>query len=171
MVRTGFLLEYIWDPQLRAGITVSTNKVESYHSFTDWITFGGEALVSVFDSEEQEKWIKYTDLIANAIMLQNAVDITLILKELRAEGFDFGRKEVARLSPYLRKHLRRFGDYVLSLEEVPVSLTEDLLSLELDEKQSIAVFSGGAEVHSAISEEEPAELVGGVNEEEEEVTG
>lgn len=124
VVRTTFLLEYIIDLQLRQQISSSTNKVERYNQFNDWITFGGEALLSILETEEQEKWIKYTSLISNAIMVQNVVDLTQLLKELKAEKVEFGREDIASLSPYLTRHIRRFGDYVLDLQTKPRPLEE-----------------------------------------------
>jgi TnpA family transposase len=66
--RTLFLLEYMSDATLRQQIRAETTKVESYHQFTDWIAFGGPVL-RTGDPVEQEKRIKYRDLVANAIML------------------------------------------------------------------------------------------------------
>jgi TnpA family transposase len=68
--RTIFLLEYLSDPAMRKHIRAETTKVESYNNFTDWIAFGGPVLRSG-DPVEQEKRIKYRDLVANAVMLHN----------------------------------------------------------------------------------------------------
>ena len=80
-----FLLEYISDPAMRQHIRAETTKIESYHQFTDWIAFGGPVLHSG-DPVEQEKRIKYRDLVANAVMLHNVADMTNVLYELRPEG-------------------------------------------------------------------------------------
>lgn len=48
--------------------------------------FGGDGVISENDPEEQEKRIKYNDLVANAVIFQNVVDITLILWSLMKEG-------------------------------------------------------------------------------------
>ena len=39
-VRTGFLMEYINDPQLRSTIHAGTNKSESFNAFLQWLAFG-----------------------------------------------------------------------------------------------------------------------------------
>ena len=52
VIRTIFLLEYLADLALRQGVTSSTTKVERYNQFTDWVTFGGEALLTVLEVEE-----------------------------------------------------------------------------------------------------------------------
>ncbi len=131
VIRTIFLLEYLSDLALRQGVTSSTTKVERYNQFTDWITFGGEALLTVFEVEERDKRVKYTDLIANAVMLQNVADLTQVLKELKAEGLSFTREDVARLTPYQTRHIRRFGEYVLDLENKPNPLNEEEVNFTL----------------------------------------
>jgi len=74
--RTIFLLTYMTDPGLQQHIRAETTKVESYHHFTDWLAFGSPVLRSG-DPVEQEKRIKYRDLVANAVMLHNVVDMAL----------------------------------------------------------------------------------------------
>ena len=96
-------------------------KVESYHRFTDWIAFGGPVLYTG-DPVEQEKRIKYRDLVANAIMLHNVVDMTNALLALRQEGVGVTPEAVGRLSPYLTEHIKRFGQYVLDMEIQPEPL-------------------------------------------------
>jgi hypothetical protein len=49
--------------------------------------------------DEQEKRIKYTDLVANALILQNVVDTTQILRDLASEGYTLSREAVVALSP------------------------------------------------------------------------
>lgn len=112
--RTLFLLEYMSDADMRQHIRAETTKVESYHHFTDWIAFGGPVLRSG-DPVEQEKRIKYRDLVANAVMLHNVVDMTTVLRALQQEGIRVTPEMVRRLSPYLTEHIKRFGQYVLDM--------------------------------------------------------
>ena len=64
-------------------------------------------------------------------MLQNVADLTQALKELKAEGLAFTREDVARLTPYQTRHIRRFGDYVLDLENKPAPLNEEEVNFTL----------------------------------------
>jgi TnpA family transposase len=129
--RTVFLLEYLSDPHMRQQITDKTNKVEAYNGFAKWLFFGGEGVIAENDPEEQEKMIKYNDLVANAVIFQNVVDQSRILAELLAEGFPVYREDVAALSPYLTTHIKRFGDYVVDLDTPPQPLTDVELALTL----------------------------------------
>ena len=82
----------------------------------------GEGVIADNDPEEQEKVIKYNDLVANALIFQNVADQTHALQELMAEGHSVTREDVAVLSPYMTGHIKRFGDYVLDLTATPQPL-------------------------------------------------
>jgi len=126
VVRTVFLLKYISDIQLREQITATTNKVEAYNGFSKWVFFGGEGVITENDPEEQEKRIKYKDLVSNVIIFQNVVDMRFALRQLRQEGYDVTREDVAALGPYITRHIKRFGDYIVDLTKVPVPLESDM---------------------------------------------
>ncbi len=112
---------------MRQQITAVTNKVEAYHGFSKWFFFGGEGVIANNDPEEQEKIIKYNDLIANAVVFHNAVDLTSVLRQLKREGYLVVRNDVAALSPYLTSHIKRFGDYLIDLDAVPQALDEEMV--------------------------------------------
>ena len=127
VVRTIFLLRYISDLELREKITASTNKVEAYNGFAKWNFFGGEGVIADNDPEEQEKTVKYNDLVTNAIIFSNAVDLTRILRDLVSEGMKPSRQDVATMSPYMTGHIKRFGDYLIDVEAVPDPFVTELL--------------------------------------------
>jgi TnpA family transposase len=110
-VRTVALLRYLADPQLRARITAATNKVESYHGFAQWLSFGNNGVLADNDPEEQEKLIKLNTLLADLVIFHNALDIMDVVRQLVAEGWTITAAELAALSPYLRAHISRFGAY------------------------------------------------------------
>ena len=126
--RTIFLLEYMSDPAMRQDIRAETTKVESYNKFTDWLAFGGPVIRSG-DPVEQEKRIKYRDLVANAVMLHNVMDMTNALRDLQRDGVHITPELVARLSPYLTEHIKRFGQYLVDMHAPPLPL--DIQSLFL----------------------------------------
>jgi TnpA family transposase len=131
VVRTVFLLQYLADPAMRQQITAMTNKVEAYNGFAGWLFFGGEGIIAENDPEEQEKMIKYNDLVANAVIFQNVVDVSRVLHALIAEGYPVKREDVTALSPYLTRHVKRFGDYFIDVSVPPQPLSERELTLPL----------------------------------------
>jgi len=130
VVRTLFLLRYISEAELRRTIRAETTKIESFNDFLDWISFGGPVIKSG-DPVEQTKHLKYMNLVANAVMLQNVVDLTGVLNTAAAEGYPVTKALVGRLSPYIREHIRRFGQYVLDMDEMPQPLGPETLKLGL----------------------------------------
>ena len=83
------------------------------------------------DPEEQEKRIKYNGLVANAVILQNVRDLTGILRTLIREGYPVRRADVAALSPYLTRGIKRFGEYTVHLDEL-LEEGDEGLDLPLD---------------------------------------
>lgn len=116
VIRSIYLLEYISSKDLRMEVRQATTKVESFHAFRDWISFGGHTIVSG-DPVEQEKRIKYVNLVANAVMLHNVVDLTELLNQMTREGLGISPEMFNALSPYMRGHIKRFGQYFLDVEK------------------------------------------------------
>ncbi len=119
--RTIFLLRYVSEPSFRFNIRAETTKIESFHSFLDWIAFGGTTIKSG-DPVEQAKKMKYMDVIANAVMLQNVADLTNILNDMANEGFKITPELVSSLSPYMRENILRFGKWSLDMNDMPEPL-------------------------------------------------
>jgi TnpA family transposase len=97
VIRTIFLLRYISDVPLREQITKTTNIAERYNQFCAWICFAMSGLMAENDPEEQQKRIRYTDIIANALMLQNVADLTEALEQLKQLGYPVQPEDVAHL--------------------------------------------------------------------------
>jgi TnpA family transposase len=58
-IRTGFLLQYLSDAELRRLILRSLNKSELFNGFLRWVFFGGEGIITENRRDEQRKIIKY----------------------------------------------------------------------------------------------------------------
>lgn len=123
VIRTIFLLKYISDPNMQRHIQASTTKVESFNNFSDWVTFGGKTLTTG-DPVEMEKRIKYADLIANIVMLHNVIDLTDVLNGMNTEGETVTAELVEKLSPMMTGHLRRFGRFLLDMDDLPDPLQQ-----------------------------------------------
>ncbi|MBV8884046.1 MAG: Tn3 family transposase [Chroococcidiopsidaceae cyanobacterium CP_BM_RX_35] len=135
VVRTVFLLQYISDRGMRQQITACTNIVEGFHHFLNWLFFGKEGVITQNAPEEQEKRLKYLDVVACAVILQTAVDISWAVQTLSTEGCKIDRDALASLSPYMTKQLKRFGDYVVDLQNIPQPL-ESAISLPIEMLES-----------------------------------
>ena len=129
VVRTIFLLQYIINMALREQITATANKVESFNGFIKWILFGSEGVITENDPIEQEKRIKYAEIVANAVILHNVVDMTNALKKLIADGHEISRNDIAALSPFITRNIKRFGDYPFDINTIPSSIQGEILSM------------------------------------------
>jgi TnpA family transposase len=127
--RTLFLLRFVSSVEIRRTIRAETTKIEAFNDFLDWVSFGGPVVKSG-DPVEQEKQLKYASLIANTIMLSNVADMTGVLASMAKEGHRVTSDLVARLSPYTREHIRRFGQYVLDMDDLPGPLQPQPLPFE-----------------------------------------
>lgn len=74
-------------------------------------------MVASNDPDEMEKAIKYNNLIGNCIVLQNIIDYTHVIYQLKKEGISFTREDLSRISPYMTGHIRRFGDIIIDLDQ------------------------------------------------------
>ncbi len=109
-VRTTVLLRYLADAKLRARVDAATNKAETYNGFTQWLRFASD-VIERNDPAEQEKLVKFTNLLTNVVMFHTALDLTEVIRGLISEGWQISASDIASLSPYLTKHIRRFGAY------------------------------------------------------------
>ena len=53
--------------------------------------------------------------MATAVAIQNVVDMSVALQGLIEDGFPLTREDVAGLSPYVTRKIKRFGEYVIDL--------------------------------------------------------
>jgi len=53
----------------------------------------------------------------------------MIAMAMRAQRWNQGGEVVGRLSPYIRDHLRRFGEHVLDMDDLPPPLVLRLLGI------------------------------------------
>jgi len=137
VIRTLFLLEWISNLPLRQQVTGTTNKIESYNGFAKWLSFGGE-VIGENDPDEQQKHLRYNDLVATAVILQNAVDMTRIIGELEREGRKIPREDLSFLSPYQTSTVKRFGEYVIDINRAPEPWVKEVLSRFKVSRQEVA---------------------------------
>lgn len=117
VLRTIYLLKWIGSKEMRQEVSGTTNKIESYHAFTKWLDFGGE-VINENDPVEQQKRLRFLDLVASAVILQNTVDMTRVLQDMYQRGEPVDVADIGCLSPY-GQNLKRFGDFLLDLKKPP----------------------------------------------------
>ncbi len=81
---------------------------------------------------EMEKRIKYNDLVANALIVLNVVDMTRIILELDPEEYVITPETLAILSPYGTDHIQRFGEFAVDLDTIPRSPDFESILISID---------------------------------------
>ena len=72
------------------------------------------------DPDEQQKFIRYNDVLASAVILQNVIDMSKIIADLKTEGWSISDEDLTFLSPYLTSGVKRFGEY--GLDSIAISI-------------------------------------------------
>ena len=129
VIRTVQLLRFLSDPQLRRRTTAETNKAESYNRFSDWCRFGNHGVIAADDPDEQEKILKFSTLLTNAVIFHTTLDMMTAVRELIADGWSITLEDLAVLSPYLTARIQRFGVYAtdeITLTPMPTTPTSAL---------------------------------------------
>ena len=75
----------------------------------------GGRLIGHNDPDYQERVVKFNELVANAAIFSTALDITDAANALAAEGYPVDTDDLATVSPYITRTIRRFGNWVVDL--------------------------------------------------------
>jgi TnpA family transposase len=86
VIRTGFLLQCLGDPELGATIQRATNKSESFNSFAKWIAFGNTGGIPTNNWREMRKYLKHNHLLANIMIFANVALLSQAINELASKG-------------------------------------------------------------------------------------
>jgi hypothetical protein len=135
VIRTHFLMHYLGDADLRSTIQAATNKSEAFNGFAKWAFFGGEGVITHNRRAEQRKCIKFNHLVANCLIFYNVHAISQVLQDLHQEGIELDEQAVGALSPYLRQHINRFGQYELDVTQPPPTLNYDIQVITIPAKK------------------------------------
>jgi len=65
-------------------------------------------------------------IVLNCVVLWNTVYIDAALNHLRAQGYPVRDEDVARLSPFMRKHMNVHGKYSFAVPDLPEGTTRQL---------------------------------------------
>jgi TnpA family transposase len=115
-------MEYLGSQELRSSIQGALNKSEAFNGFTKWVGFGNAGIIQNNNRDEQRKIIKYNHLVSNCLIFYNVFEISRILQDYIQAGNTIEEEIIGALSPYLTKHINRFGSYSLDLNRKPPAL-------------------------------------------------
>ncbi len=63
-----------------------TNRVESFHNFSKWLSFGNAGVIADNDPERMEKIDKFNELLAKCVIFFTPGQLTNVFNQLADEG-------------------------------------------------------------------------------------
>ncbi len=109
--KTFHLLQVIDSEAYRRGIKGMRNLQEGRHALAEKIFHGRRRELFQRYREEMEDQLGALGIVLNCVVLWNTVYIDAALNRLRAQGYPVRDEDVARLSPFMRKHINVHGKY------------------------------------------------------------
>jgi hypothetical protein len=64
--------------------------------------------------------------MASALIYWNVVDMSRAIGELVSQGYSVNKADLAYRSPYLTRHIKRFGDYTIHTDLAPGPIRHEL---------------------------------------------
>ena len=116
--KTMHVLAYVDDEAYRRQIKSVRNLQEGRHSLARHVFHGRRGELRQAYREGMEDQLGALGLVLNCITLWNTVYLDASLAKLRADGHPVRDEDVARLSPYVRRHLNVHGHYSFQLPEL-----------------------------------------------------
>ena len=119
-----YLLDFINDPILRSQIRKALNRVESYHQLRRAVAkvhsgkFRGRSIL------ENELWNQCSRLIANSIILYNAILLDKLLAILNSQKDIKKINYLYNLSPVRWKHINFIGKYQFTQVKSSIKLDD-----------------------------------------------
>jgi len=118
------ILAYLDDEAYRRDIKAIRNLQEGRHDLARKVFHGHKGELHQRYHTGMEDQLGALGLVLNCIVLWNTVYMNAALEQLRAGGHPVLDEDVARLSPFIRRHLRVHGDYSFLLPDLAGALRE-----------------------------------------------
>ncbi|MEP6856062.1 MAG: Tn3 family transposase [Pedococcus sp.] len=115
--KTLHVLTYLDQTPYRAQIKAMRNLQEGRHDLARHVFHGQRGDLRRAYHDGMEDQLGALGLVLNCITLWNTVYLDAALTQLRAQGYPVRDEDVARLSPYMRRHLNVHGHYSFLLPD------------------------------------------------------
>jgi TnpA family transposase len=113
------VLTYVDDEPYRRDIKAMRNLQETRHDLGRHVFHGQKGELRQRYHTGMEDQLGSLGLVLNCITLWNTVYLNAALESLRARGYPVLDDDVARLSPFMRRHINVHGHYSFLLPELP----------------------------------------------------
>jgi len=124
--KTLHILSVIDSPPYRRGIKGMRNLQEGRHALAEKVFHGRRRELFQRYREGMEDQLGALGIVLNCVVLWNTVYIDAALNQLRAQGYPVRDEDVARLSPFMTKHINVHGKYSFAVPDLPEGTTRQL---------------------------------------------
>jgi TnpA family transposase len=114
IVKTIFILRYIYDEKIRRRVQLQLTRGEGRHELARWLFFANRGEFRTEDYEEIMNKASCLSLLSNAVLVWNTTKIGNIVGQLRAAGEQIDDVDLARISPLAHRHVIPNGTYFLN---------------------------------------------------------
>lgn len=129
IAKTGYLLNYLSDEDLRRQVERQLNKSESYHSLVNLIFWGQRGEMRLAALQDQLNRASCLRLVAAVLMLFNAAYLQAAVKQERAKGHAITDEQLTHIFPTASAYITWLGEYsfrdeptlATRINEVPIS--------------------------------------------------
>ncbi len=135
LVKTIFILRYLSDEGYRRRINIQLNKGEALHALRQYLFFANEGKIRRREDEDQRVQAGCLNLVTNAVVVWNTVQMAKVIEDLKAEGVPVADEDIVHLSPARYGHINPYGKYSFEVGELPEEGQVDL------EQQPLPGFS------------------------------
>lgn len=111
IVKTIYILRYLYDQEMRQSIRLQLNRVESRHSLVRNIFFADQGAFKTNSYTELMNKASCLSFISNAIVLHNTIEKQNIYELLKSQNYPLKEEDMARISPLSSKHITMHGIY------------------------------------------------------------
>jgi TnpA family transposase len=118
------ILAYLDDETYRRDIKAIRNLQEGRHSLAARLFHGRKGELYQRYHKGMEDQLGALGLVLNCVVLWNTRYLNAALDSLRAQGYPVADDDVARLSPFMRRHLGVHGKYSFALPELAGGLRD-----------------------------------------------
>ena len=124
--KTLHILSVFDSPPYRRGIKGMRNLQEGRHALAEKVFHGRRRELFQRYREGMEDQLGALGIVLNCVVLWNTVYIDAALGQLRAQGYPVRDEDIARLSPFMRKHINVHGKYSFTAPSLPDGTTRKL---------------------------------------------
>jgi TnpA family transposase len=126
LVKTIFILRYLSDEGYRRRINMQLNKGEALHALRKYLFFANEGKIRKREDEDQRVQAGCLNLVTNAVVVWNTVQMAKVIEDLKAEGVPAADEDIVHLSPARYGHINPYGKYSFEVGELPEDSQLDL---------------------------------------------